>query len=159
MLSLEGDEWIVHDTRTMEDISAMWGFSHDDVWASTIGGSLIHFDGVSWEAIEWPDLRDLSDPCGDHVQIIRGMWGEDGILYLHTELMFFMWDGTSFTVLGYWPGVLDGSECAGRINIQSIWGNSPVEVFLAVNDLDNASRACGREEYVLWWDGTAFHWF
>jgi hypothetical protein len=144
IVSLEGSEWIVHDTQTLATVESMWGFSGEDVWAGFDDGSLRHFDGVSWEQIDWPQ----ANPSG--YNSINGMWGQDGKLFFHTPYQLTMWDGASFTVLASW-------ESAG-IYINAIWGNSPSEVFLAVEDANYEGTGCG-PKYVLWWDGSRFHWF
>jgi hypothetical protein len=161
MLSLEEDHWIVHDTRTMAYFTALWGFSGTDVWAATGTGELLHWDGVSWENIAWPNLADDFDDCRSSSMPILGIWGTDAVFFFHTYNQFVMWDGEGFYTLGYWPGVQTDRDgiwfCAGSIVIRSIWGNSENEVFLAVEESEIERNAC--EEYLLWWDGSEFHWF
>ena len=160
MLSLEAAEWFAHDVGTMASITTLWGSSGEDVWAGTVGGGLLRYDGSSWESMDWPDSGDDSDQCHTRGDSIHGMWGIGGVVFFHTGIELFMWDGADFRVLAYWPGTYLGpDDCDGRINIQSIWGNSETELFLAVYDEDHYERACGEDGYVLWWDGTEFHWF
>jgi len=165
IMSEEGEGWRIHDTGTIEDVSTLWGFGPDDVWAGTYSGSLLHLSGGIWQRVDWPDMGDSSDPmsCRHRGDSITGMWGSGGVLYFHTSNQIAMWDGAGFTVLGYWPGVdVDlpggGHDCGGRIGVNAIWGNSADEVFLAVTDPGRTISDCGAE-MLLWWDGHAFHWF
>jgi hypothetical protein len=161
IMSTGGEGWIVHNTRSLSDVTAIWGFSADDVWvAGTDPAELLHFDGEDWSKIDWPSLSDPSEnECGGSKDIID-FWGIDGYLFFHTGREFAMWDGTGFTILGYWPGTRDstGIYCLGGLSIGGIWGNAPNEVFLAVTDPGHTSPECG-QEYSLWWDGSEFHWF
>jgi len=161
IISLDEEDWRVHDTGTLRSIGALWGFGGDDVWAVGGGTGLMHYDGSTWEEIEWPDLDEDVHPCGA-IDGIVDIWGTDGIIFFHTPNQLVTWDGVEFSVLGYWPmrEVSDGGSfhCEPRIEISAIWGNSPEEVFLAVRDPDHVTPDCGAE-YVLWWDGSEFHWF
>jgi hypothetical protein len=161
VMTSEDGTWIVHDTGTLSAIVSFWGFSGTDLWAGTSSGKLMHYDGSDWAFVSWPDPGDDADDCRRTGKPINGMWGADGMLFLHTGDALLMYDGHDFTILGYWPGtqtVVEGiNYCAGRLLIQSIWGNSPNEVFLAVEESEISLNTC--EEYVLWWDGTSFHWF
>jgi hypothetical protein len=161
ILSHEDGHWTVHDTRTMESFISLWGFSSDDVWAGTATGSVLHWDGLDWRRVEWPNLGDDSDECHRRASSIEGMWGVDGVLFFHSSKQLVMWDGVEFVTLAYWPGEEvedDGIHfCDGRLLIRSIWGNSPTELFLAVEESERSPHLC--EEYIMWWDGSAFHWF
>ena len=162
ILSWEDDSWTVHDTRTIESITSMWGFSSRDVWAGTDRGTLLHHDGVDWERVTWPDMGDGTDECRPRGEGIMGMWGVGGVLFFHTARQLVMWDGAGFRVLGYWPGVYSpsgggGWYCRGQVIIRAIWGNSASELFLAVEESDVDEDLC--EEYIMWWDGSLFHWF
>jgi hypothetical protein len=144
IVSLENNEWIVHDTRTLATVKSIWGFSGENVWVGFDDGSLRHFNGETWEQVDWP----RTNPSG--FNSIEGMWGKDDNLFFHTAYQLTMWDGNVFTVLAYW-------ESAG-IHVNAIWGNSPNELFLAVEDTNYQGTSCG-PKYVLWWDGSGFHWF
>jgi hypothetical protein len=164
MSEVDGD-WQVHDTGTMEMIRSLWGFAGNDVWAGTNDGRLLHWNGDVWEDIEWPDSGESPDSgtCLRRGESINGMWGTDGILFFHTYTQFVMWDGAEFVVLGYWPGeyteLSDGEYgCENRLQITGIWGNSPEEVFLSIENTELYEGDCGRE-FLLWWDGSEFHWF
>jgi hypothetical protein len=161
ILSWEDDTWTVHDTRTIDSISTIWGFSPDDVWAGTSNGRLLHYNGSTWDHVTWPDMGDGTDECRTPGDGILGMWGRDGVLFFHTTRQLVMWDGVGFRVLGYWPGTYTPSSggwyCRGQVVIRAIWGNSVDELFLAVEESDVDTDLC--EEYIMWWDGSEFHWF
>jgi hypothetical protein len=161
MLSNEEGRWTVHDTRTMASFQAVWGFAADDVWASTTWPALLlHYDGARWEHVDWPDPTDPDDPC-DTAEI-RGFWGKDGVLFFFADSTFVRWDGETFTVLGHWPRRVEatgtGHTCLGGLWISDIWGNEVDEVFLGIIDSGIYDEDCG-EEFLLYWDGSEFHWF
>jgi hypothetical protein len=162
VLSTDGDGWTVHDTGTLRELSTVWGFSTDDVWAGGGRGILIHWDGEVWNSMEWPDAGDGTDDCRDPGETINGIWGSDGVLFFHTINQVVMWDGVEFRIIAYWPGERtthpEGwSYCQDALRIQSIWGNSPDELFIVVAEGEGTTPAC--ERYLLWWDGHEFHWF
>ena len=144
IVSLEGESWRIHDSGTVATLRAVWGFSGSDVWVGQDDGLLRHFDGETWQEVDWPGRAEMG---GEHM---AGMWGVDGNLFFHSFHCFVMMDQAVFTVLGNWRD--------SGITINNIWGNSPTEVFLAVTDPAHESADCG-PEYLLWWDGAAFHWF
>jgi hypothetical protein len=167
VMSEEDGGWRIHDTRTIEDITTIWGFGDEDIWVGTETGRLMHYDGTTWEWVEWPNMGDSTEDswdCRYRYKSIRGMWGADGILYFHTENQLAMWDGVEFSILGYWPGEdvwhpdREVNECVGRIEVNAIWGNATDEVFISVHDPEHVTEDCG-SEYLLWWDGHEFHWF
>ncbi len=157
LLSLEGDEWRIHDPGTLGELTAIWGFAGDDVWIGTYDGQLRHFDGTTWADVEWPDLDD-GTMCNEGKPILA-MWGSDGVLYFITETHFVRWDGTRFDVLGHWPLRYDDTpgvyQCVGDgIRPVALRGNSPTEVFLLVTRQVPRLGAYCEGSAVLWWDGT-----
>ena len=108
------------------------------------------------------DSDDSSD-CRYAGRAVEGMWGQAGTLFFHTIDQIVMWDGVEFTVLGYWAGEdavnPEGRHyCEDAINIRGMWGNATDELFLAVRDLNYSSTDCA-PQFLLWWDGSEFHWF
>jgi hypothetical protein len=159
LVSLEGDSWRIHDPGTLSDLTAIWGFGGNDVWVGTYAGELLHYDGSSWANVAWPSLED--DTACNRRSAITEMWGADGVLYFITGTQLARWNGSSFTVLGHWPGVARGdTSCAGGIRPVALWGNSPTEVFLAVAEPGaiGLELFCGNSA-LLRWDGTSFHRF
>jgi hypothetical protein len=150
MLSLEEGEWKMHDTRSVLLFGPLWGFGGSDVWVVEGGDGLRHFDGETWAPVEWPCL----DSEDEGHCVIKGLWGMNGILFFYTRWQLVRHDGTGFQTLftagdgGAWPGA----------EIRAMWGNSPSEVFIAVSDEGIPRPDCGIY-YLLWWDGSEFHWF
>jgi hypothetical protein len=157
LLSLEGEEWQIHDPGTISELTAVWGFAGDDVWVGTADGQLRHFDGTTWSGVEWPS-RDDGSLCNEDKPILA-MWGAEGILYFITETQFARWDGTRVEVLGHWPNRYDDRpgvfQCVGDgLRPVALGGNSPTEVFLLVTrQTSHLGRFC-EGSAVLWWDGT-----
>jgi hypothetical protein len=146
IISIEEGDWRIHDTRTLDDIGIIWGFDGNDVWAMHGATGLMHFDGTVWTSVSWAESLTF-----DAYDSIRGFWGsEDGVLFIHTDDYLVKHDETGFTLL------LDLSS-DGTVFIQSIWGNSATEVFVALYDEDY-DTGCG-SQFLLWWDGHEFHWF
>jgi hypothetical protein len=113
----------------------IWGFGGDDLWVGLRNGTLYSYDGANWS-----ERAKVDDACGGG---IRGIWGKDGLIYLHTEHEFIRWDG-KLEVLGDFP-------CTATI--RAIWGSSASEVFLAVANSTASNSACGEAE-VFEWTGT-----
>lgn len=159
-VTLEGEEWVVHDTGTLRGLDAIWGFEGNDIWVAGGPTGLMHYDGVEWIEVDWPNLVDTSNPC--MIGKIKEFWGQEGILYFHTGHQLVMWDGVSFRTIAFWPADTsetdDTIECSYNIQISSMWGNSPDELFLAVKDHSHVTEDCNMD-YLLWWDGASFHWF
>jgi hypothetical protein len=162
LLTREGTHWVLHDTRTLSDFSAIWGFAWNDVWLGTEDGTLHHYDGEGWTQVEWPDRGDDTSGCRRRGLGIEGMWGQGSTLFFHTRNQIVRWDGSRFTTLGYWPGIATSTTdfdegCYDGLHIFDIWGNAPDEVFIASRPSEPASGACS--EYLLWWDGEELHRF
>ena len=45
-------------------LNAVWGRARDDVWAAGSGGTLLHYDGASWQ----PELSGTTQP-------LHALWG------------------------------------------------------------------------------------
>jgi hypothetical protein len=125
------------DVPGIHSYPSTWGFAGDDLWVGDRQGGLFSYDGAVWTQ------RDtLTDACGTG---IKGMWGADRTLYLHTDHRFARYSGGRLEVLANLP-------CTA--SIRSIWGNSPSEVYLAIWDSRVENTACGGAVY-LQWTGTA----
>jgi hypothetical protein len=157
LLSLDGEEWRIHDPGTVSDLTSLWGFGSADVWVGTVDGQLRHFDGATWSDVPWSS-RDDGSICNED-KPIQAMWGADGILYFITETQFARWNGTEVEVLAHWPrtNITTGAVgCTSDLTPVALWGNSPTEVFLTVAR-PNPARGIGTYcdgVAVLWWDGT-----
>lgn len=122
------------------DFSAAWGFADDDLWVGSSTGQLFRFQGERW-TLEWSNTAEAA--CARVTEI----WGSEGQLFFHTPdgLYWHRTDGSTRT--------LARRPCVeGRSAFQSVWGNSPVEVFVA--EQSDGSGACG-EILLSWFDGTS----
>jgi len=140
--------WEVLDTGTLEEFSALWGFSESDLWAGTNGGGVFHCDGMTCNEISWE-----GDNCAYDSEI-RQMWGSDGVVYFYTSSTIARIFDSKVEVLASLPCAED-SEVP---RITSLWGNGPNEVFFTLVDESFPRRECG-VVYVVWFDGNEFHQF
>ena len=109
-------------------VESLWGFGRDDLWIGDDKGRLAHYDGDSWTV-----LQVAHGNCQD----VSQMWGAEHVLYFATQSYVGRWrDGKLDTVLDG-PCVQDPHLLAGtyeQVTIERIWGNSPTEVFIAVEE-------------------------
>jgi len=169
VLSLGDAGWQVHVLPTLEPITALWGSDGNDVWVGDKGGELFHWDGGTWETVSWPNLAlERGDPCGEPSYVL-GIWGSEGVLYVHTGRQLTRRSSAGdFAVLGYWPGTAGGSGgCVSGLRIIRMRGTSAVELFLAavepgpedaVLEPADDGESCVSRPFVLFWDGSVFHW-
>ncbi|MFH2006823.1 MAG: hypothetical protein ABI333_09590 [bacterium] len=157
IISYAGVDWVVHDSGTIESLSTVWGFGGNNVWVgSAESGLLLHYDGVAWTPHQWP----VRPPGADAT--IQGMWGQDGVLFFHTHTQLVRWDGTEFTDLSTWPceelEIAPGEiVCDNGLLVESIWGNSPTELFVGLRDTSIWPGDCSAL-FLLWFDGVEYHW-
>jgi hypothetical protein len=134
---LESDSWKALPSFPADRSPlAAWGFGPQDLWLST-GPELLHFDGATWQQ---PFTQ--QGECGN----IRGMWGQAGVLFFYTASSVFRLGEGKFEPILRLP-----CDDAGAVSIRGLWGNSPSEVFIAIQNYQHAERAlpCGQLEPVL----------
>jgi hypothetical protein len=144
--TLRNGGWQIENTRTLENFSAIWGFGPSDVWAGTVQGGLHHFDGTTWNEVEWPGSGCSYD------SVITGMWGAGGVLFFSTSTSLTRVDGTQAQTIAQWAC----NPNAVTPRISSVWGNSANEVFIAVVDDRQPLNTCGTT-FLLYYDGNQFH--
>lgn len=115
---------------------ALWGFGPDDLWLATDAAELLHYDGNGWQF-----FLSLQDTDGN----IRGMWGQDGVLYFHTATTVFRAQGNRIERILSLPP----DDWQSR-SVRSLWGNSPSEVFIAIQNyrIDAVVHPDGQIEHV-----------
>jgi len=104
----------------------VWGSSGTDIFAVGFFGTILHYDGVSWSAIQSGSTKNL-----------EGVWGSSGADFFVV--------GNDGTILHY-----DGSswvemESGTTKHLHTVWGSSPTEVF-----------AVGHNGTILHYDGTSW---
>lgn len=143
--------WENLDTGTLKSFSSIWGFDETDVWAGTYNpASLYHFDGDTWNENDWE-----GDGCGSDTAI-RDMWGSDGVLYFYTETAIGRVVNSKVEVLASFPCIDYDSNYEEQVEIISLWGNDPDDVYFLVRDGSFPRRECG-VIYLLHYDGNTFH--
>lgn len=158
VLQDSGDGWTVHDTGTVQTIRNIFGFSGTDVWFSTMEGSVYHYDGMEWRLVPLPES--VCCPPEHLWSPVHDMWGIDGTLFMITDCQVLMWNGSEVVSIGYWPHYrTEGPwSCFGGVSLAAIAGNAVDEVFLYAGGALSPDPACGYR-FLLWWDGSEFHWF
>ncbi len=136
----------------------MWGFAEDDVWIGSVRGTLKHWDGQVWTEIPWP----AQSPYPEGWVSIEQLWGADGVLFFRTYWQLVRCENLQCEEVAYWPcaeytdqGI---AQCEGGVSIRSMWGNSPQELFLAVNTSVGGGSQTDTK-FLLFYDGQQFHWF
>jgi len=152
ILMLQDGVWKQLDTRTLESFSSIWGFGETDIWAGTYEGSLFHYDGEEWERVAWQ-----GDGCGSDTGIYD-MWGSDGVVFFNTGAAIGRIEDSEIEVINTLPCPDYSQDNFEPLEFTSIWGNSPQEVFIAVEDDSYPRRECGIN-YIIWYDGKQFHQF
>jgi hypothetical protein len=126
------------------DPPAVWGFGASDIWVGGIRGQLVHYDGKEWSemaTIPYKGVGSLNVSGANGIGRIK-LWGKDGNLFAIAGNIFGQWDGARFKVL---------ESLEGEAFFAGLWGNSPSEIFLAVQD-PRSMTGCGPFR-AHWFDG------
>jgi hypothetical protein len=166
IVSYETDHWQSHASGTLLGLAGIWGFADDDIWVTDIIGNLLHYDGMDWSAVPWPESPG-SDQAGT-TAFFNGLWGAEGVLYLYGPGLLARYntkaDTPAFELLADWHCSEPGLHCPVSLWIEDLWGNSPDEVFLAVAQYDveqggGGWYSVGGNAFLLYFDGEQFRWF
>jgi hypothetical protein len=121
--------------------TAVWAFAQDDIWLGDFdSGNLVHFDGSQWASIPASSLQG----CRSWFRF----WGQDGTLYFVTNQEFGRVRDSSVEILQGWS-----CDTVPPTSFVDLWGNTPNEVFIAVEDQTQRQGACG-PSFAVWWNGT-----
>lgn len=104
----------------------IWGFGGANIWVGTRQGGLYSFDGTEWS------LRATILDSGGRGP--RGMWGQNSVLYIHTDHEILRIRNGALELLADFPGT---------VTLRGIWGTSLSEVYVVANDDDLAATDCG----------------
>jgi hypothetical protein len=140
--------WTVHDIGTLDVFSSIAGIEDGRIFTGTNSGRLFMYSESDWEELSWPS----GASCGG-ASTIHSMWSTGNDLYFATAKQLTLFSSESFSVLGAWE--CDGED--GTLDISSLWGNSAEEVFIGVSDPNAFREYCG-DMYILWYDGSMYHW-
>jgi hypothetical protein len=141
--------------------TSLWGFARDDLWVGSDDGRLAHYNGSIWE---------IAQPTNGNCSRIAHLWGADHVLFFATDNVVGRWNAGSFDSVLDGPCSQDVETPPGvfeQVIIETIWGNSPTELFIALLERketvvsyapgsatynDVPPDACG-EARVYWFDG------
>jgi hypothetical protein len=127
------------------DYTSAWTYGPTSTLLANVAGGIAHNDGSKWTTLD-THFNDM----------ISGMWGAaDGTVFLFSQANFGRWNAGTF-VPTFAP-TSDGGAYPSHYFVD-MWGNSPTEVFLAVNDRAFGGYTCGTT-FLVWFDGQAFHQF
>jgi hypothetical protein len=118
-----------------DNITGVWSFGANDLWAATEGGDLYGYDGAQW-TLKWKSA----------VGGAARLWGMAGHLFVVGYGQFAEWDGS--TLRSLLP-----SEQADR-QFTDVWGNSPTEVFATSVATSGAQIGSCNAVELWWYDGT-----
>lgn len=122
------------------DYAALWVNRRDDVWITTAEGSLLHYDGSTWERI-------VTGVSAIH------LWADSDVVYFADIRRFGRW-----TAAGGVEILLDLTDDRYS-HIGAMHGNAEAdEVYLLIDDFEYEEYACGRA-FAVWYDGEVFRRF
>lgn len=124
--------------------SIVWGFAQKDVWLSS-GSQLTHYDGTSWDVMDTADLFSAG--------ALTEAWGAQDVLFVRSQrALARIADGQA-------QSLIPESATAGGLSLTGLFGRSTQEVFVSLeNERDYGAYQCSGD-FMLWFDGTAFHRF
>lgn len=111
----QGRFWAPMPVPTQEDLFAVFGTSLSDLWACGAGGTVLSFDGETWNLAN-TGIDDLDEVT------LRGVWGEEG----H---MFFV--GDKGTILHKAGPNWSKEASSTSYNLYGIWARSLVDVYVS----------------------------
>lgn len=155
-----GDAWTIEPAAVADPIVVIAGTEATGLFAGTSKGQILVREGDGWSDSGWTPPS-VDAPCLREEGRIRGAWTGDDAVFFFTAAALIRASGTSVETVASWTGVPgEGDrlgECVGRLIVEGIAGIADNELFLLISETDEVPRTCS--EYVLYWDGTEFHWF
>jgi hypothetical protein len=156
--SMDAQTLLIPDGK---DATSVWGFARDDLWVGSSDGRLAHYDGSTWQ---------IAQPAKGNCSTIAHMWGADHVLFFSTYSFVGRWSAGNFDTVLDGPCSQDVETPPGvfeQVIIETIWGNSPTELFIALYERketvvsyepdsvtisDVPPDSCG-EARIYWFDG------
>jgi len=130
-------QWVVMDSGVESTLYAVWGFANDDVYAAGEGGTVIHYDGESWQPVKpqpptEETLRDIWGASPAHIYMV----GQKGVILDY--------DGQ-----GDWDTVrLKNND----VNLYGVWGNDD-EVYVV-----GWGSSQGDKDQVVYYNGSKWRY-
>jgi hypothetical protein len=149
VLRLKNGAWQLEDPGVLETLTAVWGESGDDLWVGTATGKLLHYDGS-----EWTKIGELGGKTCATRPPITGIWGSEGVVYVHTPTELDRYSDGTLQSLGNWTCGFATSQ-----QVLGMWGQSADDLFVAVIDQEvaaNTGSPCGGA-FLVHYDGKEFH--
>lgn len=145
------------DNRSIQQLTAVWGGSGEELWVGTDRGDVLHRDASG----TWLETLHVGGVTCSASDPIVNIWGSGDTVYFHTDRALARWDGSRLSDLANWTCALtDPFSGQNSRFIRDIWGNGPNELFLAVADVnrfaDGFTDTCG-DGFVVYFDGIKFH--
>ena len=96
ILRRNSDVWTAMASGTTNNLRGVWAASASDMWAAGVGATVLHFDGSAWTQLSVPTTVDIDAVWGSSP---TDVWFCGGGTVLR-------WNGTTFSVVGSFGGVL-----------------------------------------------------
>lgn len=106
-------------TRDLYDV---WGASPDDVYAVGQNGSMVHYQGTSWQRVNMPTVRDLLSVRGTAADNVYAVSEGDDLARIGSEILHH--DGATWTIVH----ITDDDE------LNTIWATATGEVHIGGGD-------------------------
>ncbi len=118
-----GAEWkTVYVGENVPSLSAVWASAPNDVFAVGGKGTILHYNGNSWNIMEAGTKRNLYDIWGFGPDDVYACGGYTGAIGDTSKPILLHYDGNN------WTSLLDTVNYPYR-NINTVWGSSPDNVF------------------------------
>ncbi|MFC1925912.1 WD40/YVTN/BNR-like repeat-containing protein [Chloroflexota bacterium] len=114
--ALADDSWTQMTSGTSQTLWGIWGNSASDVFALGSNGTILHYDGNSWNPMESPVIPTISG--GDHYQDAWGSSSSDVFAV-----------GDDGTIIHYDGGNWTEMESGTNFQLNGIWGSSASDIF------------------------------
>jgi hypothetical protein len=158
--------WITAESATSKKVNCVWGIKSTDVYAAGESGTILHYDGAYWSAVNDDNATDdLYALWGNSSKDVFAV-GESGtILHYNGSIWSSMTSGTSKDLHGIWGADANSVFAVGNSgtilfynglkwnslssgvtsNLQCVWGIDDTDVFVA-----------GNSGIILHYNGTAW---
>jgi hypothetical protein len=143
---------------TAESLHALWGSARDDVWAAGEAGTILHFDGERWTAMNSHSVRNLLSITGSGRADVWAV-GEDVVLHFDGSTWTEVLTDMDELLLSSWSAGPNDVWAAGLatdvdLGIVRHWNGADWEVAIATS-ARTLWRIWGTEAGDMWTGGTS----